>query len=206
MNSVTMGSAWTETTIGAISHLVSMRLSPEHLNSGMPYIGLEHLDSSSPVIARSGLVVSVSGSVTPFEVEDVLFGRLRPYLHKVAFATFSGVCSPEVLVLRALPNCAPKFLHALCSADATVKACVEMSAGTRMPRTSASDLASIKVTLPPLSEQERIVEIVAAMDGVISKTEQLVQDSQKFRSSLLSGLLSGEHKIPETYDRLLGAA
>jgi type I restriction enzyme S subunit len=200
------GDDWTETTIGAISHLVSMRLSPEQLNSGVPYIGLEHLDSSNPVIARSGLVASVSGSVTPFEVEDVLFGRLRPYLHKVAFATLSGVCSPEVLVLRALPSCAPKFLHALCSADATVKACVEMSAGTRMPRTSASDLASIKVALPPLSEQERIVEIVAAMDGVVSTTEQTVQDSQKLRSSLLSGLLSGDHEIPETYDRLLGAA
>jgi hypothetical protein len=200
------GDDWTETTIGATSHFVSARLSPADLDPDMPYIGLEHLDPFSAVITRSGFATNVVASVTPFEGGDVLFGRLRPYLHKVAFATFSGVCSPEVLVLRALPNCEPKFLHALCSADATVKACVEMSAGTRMPRTNASDLASIKVALPPLSEQKRIVEVVAAMEAIISTTEQTVRDAQNLRSGLLSDLISGGHEIPATYDRLLGAA
>ena len=200
------GDDWAETTIGATSHFVSARLSPADLDSDTPYIGLEHLNPFSAVITRSGFATNVVASVTPFEGEDVLFGRLRPYLHKVAFATFSGVCSPEILVLRALPSCAPKFLHALCSADATVKACVEMSAGTRMPRTNAGDLASINVALPPLSEQKRIVEIVAAMDAIISTTEQTVRDTQQLRSSLLSGLLSGAHEIPAAYDRLLGAA
>jgi len=148
----------------------------------------------------------VTSSVTPFEPGDVLFGRLRPYLHKVAFAHFLGVCSPEVLVLRASDSCIDRFLYLLCSSDATVMKCVQMSAGTRMPRTSTSDLASIPVFLPPLVEQERIVEVVSSLDGVIQSTVRAVDDAKSLRSGLLSDLLSGKHEIPESYDLVLGAA
>jgi type I restriction enzyme S subunit len=79
-----------------------------------------------------------------------------------------------------------------------------MSAGTRMPRTSTTDLASIEVQLPPLAEQKRIVELVSSMDEVIQSTEQAVVDAKALRSGLLSDLLSGEHEIPKSYDKLLG--
>ena len=62
------------------------------------------------------------------------------------------------------------------------------------------------MALPPLSEQQRIVAIVSSMDDVIQSTEQAVVKAQSLRSGLLSDLLSGEHEIPESYDRLLGAA
>jgi type I restriction enzyme S subunit len=144
--------------------------------------------------------------VTPFEPEDTLFGRLRPYLHKVAFADFSGVCSPEILVLRSSAKCESKYLYLLCSLDSTIRKCVDMSAGTRMPRTSTTDLASISVQLPPLAEQRRIVDVVLSMDEMIQSTERTVVDAKNLRSGLLSDLLSGEHEIPASYDSLLGAA
>jgi restriction endonuclease S subunit len=62
------------------------------------------------------------------------------------------------------------------------------------------------LTLPPLSEQDEIVEIVTAMDEVIHSTDRVVVDAKQLRTGLLSNLLSGDHKIPETYDRVLGAA
>ena len=200
------GDDWTETTLGEVSNFVSTRLSPENLDMDVPYVGLEHVEPRTPAITRWGKVGSVTSSVSPFEPGDVLFGRLRPYLHKVAFADFPGVCSPEVLVLRASTLCMDRYLHLLCSTDETVKKCVEMSAGTRMPRTSTADLASISVVLPPLVEQERIVEIVSSMDDVIQSTEQAVAGAKNLRSGLLSDLLSGEHEIPASYDVFVGAA
>jgi hypothetical protein len=50
------------------------------------------------------------------------------------------------------------------------------------------------------------MDIVSAIDVVIRAAVNAIADAQKLRSGLLSDLLSGEHKIPETYDRLLGAA
>ena len=200
------GDDWTESTLGDISVFVSRRELPKGLALDTPYVGLEHVEPKTTLISTWGNVKSVSSSVTPFEPEDTLFGRLRPYLHKVAFADFPGICSPEILVLRSSSKCMPKFLYLLCSLDSTVKKCVDMSAGTRMPRTSTTDLASIEIQLPPLDEQKRIVEIVSSMDDVIQSTEQAVTDAKNLRSGLLSDLLSGNHEIPQSYDSALGAA
>ena len=71
---------------------------------------------------------------------------------------------------------------------------------------NASKLGSLSVSLPPISEQKRIVEIVSSMDDVIQSTEQAVIDAKNLRSGLLSDLLSGNHEIPTSYDSLLGAA
>jgi hypothetical protein len=62
------------------------------------------------------------------------------------------------------------------------------------------------IVLPPLAEQERIVEIVSSMDDVVQSTEQAVVDAKNLRSGLLSDLLSGNHEIPASYDSLLGNA
>jgi len=62
------------------------------------------------------------------------------------------------------------------------------------------------IALPPLVEQERIVTIVSAMDELIQSADKAVTDAKNLRSGLLSDLLSGAHEIPESYDRLLGAA
>jgi type I restriction enzyme S subunit len=200
------GDDWTETTIGAISDFISLRVTPAKLDALTPYVGLEHLVPKSAEISDWDTVRNISSSVTPFEPGDTLFGRLRPYLHKVAFADFSGTCSPELLVLRSNANCDAGFLYLLCALDSTIGNCVAMSAGTRMPRTSTSDLASIEVQLPPLVEQQHIVSVISSLDEVIRSTEQATAAAKNLRSGLLSDLLSGNHEIPESYDRLLGAA
>jgi type I restriction enzyme S subunit len=78
--------------------------------------------------------------------------------------------------------------------------------GTTRQRISRSNLAKIVLVAPSVAEQRRIVEIVSSMDGVIRSAEQVVSDAKLLRSGLLSDLLSGRHEIPESYDRLLGAA
>jgi type I restriction enzyme S subunit len=184
------GDDWTVTTLGVVSLFISRRVLPNDVALETQYVGLEHVEPMTTLISTWGNVESVSSSVTPFEPEDTLFGRLRPYLHKVAFADFPGVCSPEILVLRSSAICEPRFLYLLCSLASTVKKCVAMSAGTRMPRTSAADLASIEVYLPPLDEQKRIVEIVSSMDEVIRATKQAIRDLKALRISLLTEILS----------------
>jgi type I restriction enzyme S subunit len=64
----------------------------------------------------------------------------------------------------------------------------------------------VEISLPPLEEQRRIVEIVSSMDEVIQSTEQVIAEAKNSRSGLLSDLLSGEHKIPASYDVFVGAS
>jgi type I restriction enzyme S subunit len=62
------------------------------------------------------------------------------------------------------------------------------------------------ITIPPLPEQKRIVEIIASLDKVAKQTQLSITESQNLRSGLLSDLLSGEHEIPSSYDKVIGAA
>jgi restriction endonuclease S subunit len=71
---------------------------------------------------------------------------------------------------------------------------------------SREALGSLIITIPPLPEQKRIVEIMASLDKVANQTELSITESQNLRSGLLSDLLSGEHEIPTSYDKVMGAA
>jgi type I restriction enzyme S subunit len=197
---------WETTTIGNISDFVSVRKSPEQLSADSIYVGLEHLEPNNTSIDNFDAVSKVTSSLTPFDVGDVLFGRLRPYLHKVAIAEMFGFCSPEILVLRANPKVLPQMLLLFCDADSTIKICVERSAGTRMPRTSTEDLASIEIKLPPIVEQIKLAELSSTFDTDISHLGIALEKSKILRSGLLSDLLSGTHEIPAIYDKVMGAA
>jgi len=70
---------------------------------------------------------------------------------------------------------------------------------------SREALGNLIIAIPPISEQKRIVEIITSMDRVTNQTQQTITESQNLRSGLLSDLLSGEHEIPVTYDKVMGA-
>jgi type I restriction enzyme S subunit len=80
------------------------------------------------------------------------------------------------------------------------------SAGSTFKEISKLNVKSIKVLLPPLPEQKRIVDIISALDGVIDSVEVTADEAQNVRSGLLSDLLSGNHEIPSSYDKSMGAA
>jgi len=80
------------------------------------------------------------------------------------------------------------------------------SAGSTFKEISKSNVKSIKLSLPPLSEQRRVVEIISTIDEVKGKTEITINEAKRLRSGLLSDLLSGEHEIPASYDKVIGAA
>ena len=78
--------------------------------------------------------------------------------------------------------------------------------GTTRQAITKAQLEELEVPVPQMDEQKRIVGLVSAIDNVVRSTELAVTDAQRVRTSLLSDLLSGDHEIPDAYDRLLGAA
>ena len=164
-----MSDEWMRTTLGGTCDLVSEKVDPSTAGAATPYVGLEHIEPGVGRISTWGVVAAVTSLVARFQVGDVLFGRLRPYLRKVALAESEGVCSPEVLVLRARPDIIlPGYLHLICSSEQAIEHAVAMSAGSRMPRTSPADLASFEFVVPPLSVQRRIVDLMAHLDNHIA--------------------------------------
>jgi type I restriction enzyme S subunit len=81
-----------------------------------------------------------------------------------------------------------------------------VTAQTGVPGLNRDRAYSLKCKIPPKSKQFEIVEMISTMDEVVNKTESILAETQNLRSGLLSDLLSGEHEIPASYDKVIGAA
>jgi type I restriction enzyme S subunit len=81
-----------------------------------------------------------------------------------------------------------------------------VTAQTGVPGLNRERAYSLKCKIPPKSKQFEIVEMISTMDEVVNKTESMLAETQNLRSGLLSDLLSGEHEIPASYDRVMDAA
>lgn len=157
-----MRDGWVETTLGEVART---RPPAGVAAPGIPYVALEHFDSGDPDLHRWGDTADATSATTPFEPGDVLFGKLRPYLRKVVVAEFSGRCTNEALAYRvSSPTLSQEYLALLLRSDAALSH-ASVTTGTRMPRTSARSMASMRVLLPSIEEQRRIVALMNHMDS-----------------------------------------
>ena len=140
---------WTTGRLGEIASAPRRGANPAALPPKTPYIGLEHMPRRSVALTDWGRVGDVTSNKSAFEKGDILFGKLRPYFHKVGIAPVAGVCSTDIVVV--VPNAAEwgAFALACMSSDAFVAYTDRASTGTKMPRTSWTAMARYPLRLPP---------------------------------------------------------
>jgi len=80
------------------------------------------------------------------------------------------------------------------------------SAGSTFKEISKKNVGTIPILLPPLAEQRRIVDVIESVDSAITAADVAVADARNLRAGLLSDLLSGDHEIPQSYDRIMESA
>ena len=137
----------------------------------------------------------VTSTKSRFAPGDVLFGKLRPYFHKVVSAPTAGICSTDILVVRAREQSTSSSLMAALASDAVVDAVVAASEGTRMPRTSWKDLAAVEIKWPAGTQLERYVARLNAIRdaaiAVLAENRALAAT----RDALLPQLMSGQIRL-----------
>jgi len=78
--------------------------------------------------------------------------------------------------------------------------------GSAQPQITREGLAPVKIKIPPLSRQKEIVDLISGFELNICYLQESLHKTKTLRSGLLSDLLSGEHEIPASYDKVMGAA
>ena len=137
---------------------------------GELYLALEHVESWTGRFSEAGNGVSFSGQVKRFHTEDVLFGKLRPYLAKVTCPKRNGVCVGEFLVLR--PHDArlsPLYLEQLLRSKPVIDAIDSSTFGAKMPRADWQFIGDLLFPLPPIPEQAAIVRYLDHVDRRIPR-------------------------------------
>lgn len=161
--------SWEEKALGKIVKNIKDKYEPTLNNKKcIKYIGLEHIEKNNGIIGF-GSSDDVKSLKTIFELGDILYGKLRPYLNKHDIAKFSGICSTDILVYRAEDFNTAKFINYFMNTEKFIFYTVSNSKGINLPRISEKEVSGILVNVPTLSEQSEIVRII---DDLLAKEQQ----------------------------------
>ena len=157
--------------------------------SDLRYFGLENIQSFTGKLLSDVELVS-EGVGNTFKKDDVLFGKLRPYLAKVYLAKEDGLSSTEALIFRAGEDIEPSFLHYYCLSADFISSVNGTTFGSKMPRASWDDIASFRMVYPTIEEQKSIVHFLNTeldkIDVLINKQQVLLDKLAEQRTAVIT--------------------
>ena len=149
---------------------------PQQISDGSLYVGLEHIESGGRLI-NVGTVSNGDLASTKFRFgpRHILYGKLRPYLAKIALPDFTGVCSTDILPLLPSDRLDRTYLAYFLRQPRMVEYASSRSEGANLPRLSPKALADFQIPLPPLPEQRRIGAILDQAEELRQKRRRSIQ-------------------------------
>jgi len=175
-----------------LQHVASVRgetVSPQQ-RSDLRYVGLEHIDPGDIRIHRWGKPQDVRSTKSYFVPGDVLYGKLRPYLDKVALAEWPGMCSTDVLVLQPNSRVDPPFLAYALHTRTFLAHAIATTTGVNHPRTSWQSIGRFALPLPPLCEQRAIAHVLRTVQRAKEATERVIAATRELKKSLMRHLFT----------------
>jgi type I restriction enzyme, S subunit len=187
---------WERKALGDICTDVRETVLPEELGSDTPYIGLEHMPRRSITLSEWGRAEDVTSTKHRFRTGEILFGKIRPYFHKVGIAFVNGVASSDAIVIRPVSQELRGLVLLTVSSDPFVaQASQTMREGSKMPRADWKLMKQYAIRFPHAG-------LLNSFNGIVeSVTEQLKTltfQTQKLRAArdlLLPRLMSGEMAV-----------
>lgn len=197
----TLPAGWAWGRFSDLAREVRDTVSPEAVDPAMPYVGLEHFSRRSTTLAERGSAADVSSLKARFRRGDILFGKIRPYFHKVAWAPFDGVASTDAIIWRPMPGLAAQALLQA-SDDAFVAHSVQTSNGTKMPRANNKVLADYRCALASSDLSDRFEGTVRPMIEFAAALQASNANLATARDLLLPRLISGQLSVTEAEQQL----
>ena len=187
---------WREGTLGEVAENPRRGIDAQEIKTDTAYIGLEHMPRRCIALSDWGSTEELESNKFEFKRGEILFGKLRPYFHKVGVAPLDGVCSTDILVIRPQKPEWFGFVLGHVSSVELVNHTNAASTGTKMPRSNWSDISRYAVALPPeklaADFSERIRPLIDRIISNIYESRTLAA----LRDALLPKLLSGELRVP----------
>ena len=175
--------------LGDLCELIAEPVRPG-ARPGSLYLGLEHLAPGRLVRIGGRKASDMRSNTSAFQPGDVLYGKLRPYLDKAVLADKLGVCTTELLVLRAKANVAPRFLAVAVHSPSFLEFAIAGTTGVQHPRTSWAHTRHFQMPAFTLCEQQRIADLLWLVHEAISQSEALVEEAQALKRAAMHTLFT----------------
>ena len=186
---------WERKQLGELCTIQKRAVTPEAIEPHTPYIGLEHIPRKDFCLSSWGDASEISSNKYVFNKDDIIFGQIRPYFHKVGFAIVNGVASTDSFVMRPQENTWGLFLLTVSSeafVNYSYQTCKE---GAKMPRADWNQMKTYPVLVAENDIQRRFEEIIS---GIVQKVAALARQSKllaEARDRLLPKLMSGDIEV-----------
>lgn len=187
-------SSWKKCELKEVFKVVKDKYNPQTENQIVNYIGLENIETSKGIISKSNSS-EVKSIKTKFKKDDVLYGKLRPYLNKHDVVNFDGICSTDILVFRFNDINTAKYINYYFNLPMFIQYAVENSSGINLPRVSEKTISKYKISLPTIEEQQEIVNILDNLLAKYNKIKNLEQQLEKIellKKAILAKAFRGE--------------
>lgn len=152
--------SWEWVRLGVVSTIGNFEsVTAENLNPEKHVIELEDIEKETGRLLKLRQVSDRNSKSNKYIVKDndILYGKLRPYLRKILLSPISGYCSTEIYPFRPIGDTNSDFLLAVMKADYFQNIINRSTQGINLPRANHKVMSNIAVPLPPVKEQERIV-------------------------------------------------
>ena len=191
---------WSVGTIGDLAEHPRRGVRPKEIVKSTPYIALEHMQKHCIALSEWGVAGAIASNKFEFKRGEILFGKLRPYFHKVGVAPIDGVCSTDIVVIAPKAEIWFGFVLGHVSSDAFVEYTSAGSTGTKMPRTSWSDMARYNVVMPPEHIAAAFTTWIQPSIDKIIQSIHVSRTLAALRNALLPKLISGEVRLKNAED------
>jgi len=190
--------------IKPLKHILKLKnLKIEAGKSNLEYLGMECVNSFDGT--KNEIKSEADGLSTFFQVGDILFGKLRPYLAKVYVADFEGVCSTEFLVYE-VKRGSNAFFSKLMLSNGFISVVDASTYGSKMPRASSDFIGNLNIVNPPFEEQIKISSFIdkqnELFDMNISLQKAQIEKLKEYKTTLINSAVTGKIKItPEMVEQ-----
>ena len=189
---------WSPRQLAEFAEVVADGVDPSEFEPSDAYVGLEHLSRRSTTLQEWGSAETVRSRKLRVARGDTLFGKIRPNLHKVAWAPFQGLASSDTVIMRPRQGLTG-FVNALVSSDRFVAEAVATANGTKMPRADTRAMLAYEVVAPDTASP-LLRQFNEAVERWLSWSGELVQVNQMLvatRDLLLPRLVTGQLDISD---------
>ena len=188
---------WRVGTLGDVAQTARQQMQVSDLHADLHYVGLEHIPRKSLSLTAWGNAEGLESAKAAFSEGDILFGKLRPYFHKVVIAPFSGVCSTDILVCQPRTKAYFGLVAMHLFSETLIEYADRLSNGAKMPRVNWKDLAAYPICIPPTDVATELNEAIHPLVARMNANTHQAQTLATLRDTLLPRLISGQLRLPE---------
>ncbi len=177
---------------------IVQRLSVTQVSSAdLPSVEYEDIVSEIGILNKDVNLKGTSKKGLFFSENNVLYGKLRPYLHNWLNPDFKGVAVGDWWVLKPL-NSNKNFIYRLIQSE-KFDTIVSQSTGTKMPRADWKLVSMTEFCIPKsFEEQAQIGSYFRTLDNLITLHQRKLERLENIKKGLMQQMFPADgEKVPK---------